>query len=249
MRKIFTLFAAMVCSFVSFAQDIQLETKDGQVITNGSVITIKGEMVDEEGYMGVFTPHLYVRNLIDSNQGIYAQMKAISGGYPQICGIGNCWPTSEMTPVVTTGMGVLPASSAIDLEIHTQHMKWDEPNYMTDIHTCTIEITVWTDKKPEEKISATVTFTNDPEVLAAGVESAEVNTVKVYANGNVLYYSFANATDRQLQVFDVTGHLQKDIRLTSEAGSLSLEGMTKGLYIYRVAEAGKKIVSGKFLVK
>ena len=46
MRKFFTLLAAMACSFASFAQDIQLETKDGQVIENGSTVTIKGEMLD-----------------------------------------------------------------------------------------------------------------------------------------------------------------------------------------------------------
>ena len=46
MRKIFTLLAAMVCSFASFAQDIQLETKDGQLIENGSTVTLHSEMVD-----------------------------------------------------------------------------------------------------------------------------------------------------------------------------------------------------------
>ena len=46
MKKIFTLLAAMVCSFASFAQDLQLETKDGQVIENGSTVTIHGEMED-----------------------------------------------------------------------------------------------------------------------------------------------------------------------------------------------------------
>ena len=45
MRKFFTLLAAMVCSFSSFAQDIQLETKDGQIIENGSTVVVKGEMV------------------------------------------------------------------------------------------------------------------------------------------------------------------------------------------------------------
>lgn len=244
MRKIFTLFAAVVCSITMFAQSLQLETKSGQVIANGSTVTIEGEMVDMYGAYGQFESNLYVRNLTESNQGVYAEMKAVTGD-TQICWGGGCVPVMPGNSH-TTGMGLVGASSSTSLLIDNLVMT---PGYMEAIVTRTIEITVWTDKKPEEKISATVTFTNDPEVLAAGVESAEVNTVKVYANGNVLYYSFADATDRQLQVFDVTGHLQKDIRLTSEAGGLSLEGMTKGLYIYRVAEAGKKIVSGKFLVK
>lgn len=245
MRKIFTLLAAMLCSLISFAQDLQLETKDGQVIENGSEITIKGEMVDEGGYMGTFTPHLYVRNLTDENQGIYAQMKAIKG-YPQICGISNCYPTSEQNPIATTGMGLLPASSTIDLQIHTQHLAMFEPNYLTDIHTCTIEITVWTDKKPEEKVTATVTFTNDPTL---SIENSEVKAHTVYAKDNVLYYNFPYAANRQLQVYNVAGNLCQNIRLTSEAGALHLEGMSKGIYLYRIIEGGNKGASGKLLVK
>lgn len=242
MRKIFTLFAAVVCSITMFAQSLQLETKSGQVIANGSTVTIEGEMVDMYGAYGQFESNLYVRNLTESNQGVYAEMKAVTGD-TQICWGGGCVPVMPGNSH-TTGMGLVSASSSASLLIESLVMT---PGYMDAVVTRTIEITVWTDKNPSDKVSATVTFTNDPAVL--NIESAEVEATSVYTNGNVLYYSFADATNRQLQVFDVTGHLQKDIRLTSEAGSLSLEGMTKGLYIYRVAEAGKKIVSGKFLVK
>ena len=76
MRKIFTLLAAMVCSFASFAQDIQLETKDGQVIENGSTVTIQGEMLDMMIY-GQFESNLYVKNLTDKNQGVFAEIKVL----------------------------------------------------------------------------------------------------------------------------------------------------------------------------
>ena len=117
---------------------------------------------------------------------------------------------------------------------------------MTDVFTCTIEITVWTDKKPEEKVSATVTFTNDP---ALSIENTEVVAPVIYAKDNVLYCNFADAANRQLQVFDVAGKLWKNVRLNSESETLPLEGRAKGLYIYRVMEAGKPAISGKFLVK
>ena len=81
------------------------------------------------------------------------------------------------------------------------------------------------------------------------MENTEVVAPIVYAKDNVLYCQFADAANRQLQVYDVAGKLWKNVRLTSESASLPLEGRTKGLYIYRVMEAGKPVVSGKFLVK
>ena len=242
MRKIFTLLAAMACSFVSFAQDIQLETKDGQVIANGSTVTIQGEMVDMMIW-GQFESNLYVRNLTEKNQGVYAEMKVISG-VAETCWGGMCTPPLESGQSHTTGIGVVSANSSTSLLIEK---KVFDSGYMDAVVTSTIEITVWTDKNPEKKITATVTFTNDPTLLA--VENVEISASTVYAKDGVLYCNFADAANRQLQLFNVAGHLCKEIRLTSEAESLSLEGLTKGLYIYRVIEAGKNAESGKFLVK
>lgn len=245
MRKIFTLFAAMVCSMTMFAQSLQLETKSGRVIANGSTVTVEGEMVDMV-VQGMLEANLFVRNLTEQDTMVTVRMKAVKET-SQICFGGVCSTVVEGESLEKSGN--VTAGTATTLQIELMNGSWNDGYTPGSVYSCTIELTVWLTGNPDEKISATVTFTNDPEVLAAGVESAEVSTANVYAKGNVLYYSFANAADRQLQVFDVTGHLQKDIRLTSEAGSLSLEGMTKGLYIHRVAEAGKKVVSGKFLVK
>ena len=240
MRKFFTLLAAMACSFASFAQDIQLETKDGQVIENGSTVTIKGEMLDMMIY-GQFESNLYVKNLTDKNQGVYAEMKAVTGD-TQICWGGSCVPV-QAGASHTTGMGLVNAGASTSLLIESLIMT---PGYMDAAVSRTIEITVWTDKKPEEKVSATVTFTNDPTL---SIENTEISSPIVYAKDNVLYCQFADAANRQLQVYDVAGKLWKNVRLTSENESLPLEGRTKGLYIYRVMEAGKPVVSGKFLVK
>lgn len=240
MRKIFTLLAAMVCSISIFAQDIQLETKDGQVIKNGSTVTVKGEMLDYD-FWGQFDSHLHVRNLTDKKQGVYAHVKAIAGD-GQICFGGGCIPLMMAGAEATSGMGVVDPQSAASLQIDCLVYG----DYMNAIVTRTVEVSIWTDKKPDEKITATVTYTNDP---ALSIEGEEFATPTVYAKDGVLYCNFADAANRQLQLFNVAGHLCKEIRLTSEAESLSLEGLTKGLYIYRVIEAGKNAESGKFLVK
>ena len=238
MRKIFTLLAAMVCSFASFAQDIQLETKDGQVIKNGSTVTVKGEMLDYMAW-GQFDSHLHVRNLTDKKLGVYAHVKAIDGN-GQICFGGGCIPLLMAGAEATSGMGLVEPQTAASLMIDCIIYG----DYMNAVVTRTVEVTIWTDKKPDEKISATVTYTNDP---ASNIENAEVSSSIVFAKDNVLYCN--GAANSQLQVFNVAGHLCKSIRLTSESESLSLEGMTKGLYIYRVVATGKNAESGKFLVK
>ena len=240
MRKIFTFLAAMMCSFASFAQDIQLETKDGQVIANGSTVTVGSEMLDMSIW-GQLNAEIYVRNLTEQKKGIIAEMKVVSGGDTQICWGGSC-VTVAVGQSYTTGIGPLNAGTSADLKIESLITG----NFRDVVVTRTIEITVWTDKNPDAKVSATVTFTNDP---ALSIEEVKATPAKVYAKDNVLYCQFADAADRQLQVYNVAGNLCKDIRLTSESESLPLEGMAKGVYIYRVMEAGKKAESGKFLVK
>lgn len=242
MKKIFTLLAATVCSIISFAQDIQLETKDGQVIENGSTVTVKGEMINMYDAYGQFDSHLYVRNLTDKTQGVYAHVKAIEGN-GQICFGGGCIPLMNAGDEATSGMGLVEAQSASSLLIDC--LIYD-PNFMSMTVTRTVEVTIWTDKKPDEKITATVTYTNDPTL---SIENTEVVAPVIYAKDNVLYCNFADAANRQLQVFDVAGKLWKNVRLNSESETLPLEGRAKGLYIYRVMEAGKPAISGKFLVK
>ncbi len=242
MRKIFTLLTAAMCSFASFAQDIQLETKDGQVIANGSTVTVKGEMVDMYGSYGQFDSHLYVRNISEGTQAVIAHVKAVKGD-GQICWGGNCIPLAGEGAEATTGAGLVASQTAESLLIDCLVF---DPAYMTMTVTRTVEVSIWTKDKPDEKITATVTYTNDASL---NVDKAEATEDVVYAKDNVLYARFAQPASRHLQVFDLAGQLCKDVRLNSESVALPLEGMTKGLYIYRVMKAGKRDVSGKFVVK
>lgn len=141
--------------------DIQLETKDGQVIENGSIVTIKGEMLNMYDVYGQFDSHLYVRNVTDKNQGVYAYVKAIEGD-GQICFGGQCVPWFDAGTEVTSGMGIVSAQSATSLLIYCVVFDVD---FMSKVVTRTVEITVWTEKKPNEKYSATITYTNDKSLL------------------------------------------------------------------------------------
>ena len=136
--------------------DIQLETKDGQVIKNGSKVSVNAEMVDMMIW-GQVESNIYVRNLTGKSQGVYASVKTISGD-AQICWGGSCVPLSEGASH-TTGLGLVSANSSANLLIESLVM---ESNYMSVPVTRTVEVTVWTDSKPEEKYTAIVTYYYTP---------------------------------------------------------------------------------------
>ncbi len=166
-------------SFIENKHDIQLETKDGTVIKNGSSVTIKGEMLDMMIY-GQFESNLYVRNLTEKNQGVYVEMKAINGD-TQICWGGYCVPVQTGNSH-TTGMGLVSAGASTSLLIESLVMS---PNYMDAIVSRTIEVTIWTDKNPTDKITAEVTYTNNPEFLGYKTISYMIDG-KLYKKQSVL---------------------------------------------------------------
>lgn len=238
MKKIFTLLAATFCSMISFAQDLTLEDKNGTTIANGATVTVEGEYKPDE-FMKVLAADVFVRNNSASKQLVYLKVTAVSGEQ-QCCWAGSCTPLAEGAS--TEKSALVEAGEASNLEI-------DYSGFMVsgDVFTRTVAISVWTDANPADVTTATVTYTNDPTLL--NIESTESHTNRVYAQDNVLRYNFVSAAGRQLQVYDLAGKLQKNIRLSSEAGTLSLEGMSKGLYLYRVVENGKNLLSGKLTVK
>ena len=182
--KISLLLSFFSISVQLMAQDIQLETKDGQVIENGSTVTIHGEMEDMMIW-GQFNSNLYVRNLTEKNQGVYAEMKVVNGN-SQICWGGSCVPVMAGNSH-TTGLGVVSATSSTSLLIETLVM---EPGFMDAVVTCTIEISVWTKDKPDEKITATVTYTNN--LLELGYKSLS------YVIDGQLYETQVLATGEQI---------------------------------------------------
>ncbi|MBR2359946.1 MAG: T9SS type A sorting domain-containing protein [Bacteroidaceae bacterium] len=234
MKKISTFFIAAMCNMASLAQGLAFQLSDGTVLENGTELTVAGH--DDAEAMELHSG-LCVKNLTSKQTGLYVKTKAISGSI-QVCFGGTCVPLFE--GMESEKMGVLPANEVVDLLIGA-------PTFMVSGYiTRKIEVTAWLANAVDEKVTITLTFTNDP---ALSVEEVKATPAKVYAKDNVLYCQFADAANRQLQVYNVAGNLCKDIRLTSESESLPLEGMAKGVYIYRVMEARKKAESGKFLVK
>ena len=172
--------------------DIQLETKDGQVIKNGSKVSVNAEMVDMMIW-GQVESNIYVRNLTGKSQGVYASVKTISGD-AQICWGGSCVPLSEGASH-TTGLGLVSANSSASLLIESLVM---ESNYMSVPVTRTVEVTVWTDSKPEEKYTAIVTYYYTPSYF-------DTNTRPVATRSNAsILRSNLHVTDAEVNAGEST---------------------------------------------
>ena len=172
--------------------DIQLETKDGQVIKNGSKVSVNAEMVDMMIW-GQVESNIYVRNLTGKSQGVYASVKTISGD-AQICWGGSCVPLSEGASH-TTGLGLVSANSSASLLIESLVM---ESNYMSVPVTRIVEVTVWTDSKPDEKYTAIVTYYYTPSYF-------DTNTRPVATRSNAsILRSNLHVTDAEVNAGEST---------------------------------------------
>lgn len=240
MKKFFILLVVAMCCSFAYAQELAFQIRNGQTLEDGAVVTVEGYL-DETGMFELYAGILLQNQQNDSTD-VVVKMKALKGN-SQICGLTNCTQLKEGETEERSG--TLAPNELVDLAIGVDIMMdiMMDPNAL---FTRTVEVSAWTKANPEQKITATVTFTNDPAVL--GVETV-VSDARIYAKDNVFYYKFANAGVRELQLFDVAGKPCKSVRLASEQGSFSVEGMNKGFYLYRVTEKGARLQSGKVLVR
>ncbi len=240
MKKFLTLLIVAMCCTFAYAQDLAFQIRNGKTLEDGAVVTVEGYL-DETGMFELYAG-IFLQNLKNDLTDVVVSMKALKGN-SQICGLTNCRQLAEGETEERSG--TLAPGELVDLGIGVDIMM----DIMMDpsaLFTRTVEVSAWTKANPDRKISAIVTFTNDPAVL--GVEKV-ASDARIYAKDNVFYYNFANAGERELQLFDVSGQPCKSVRLASEQGSFSVEGMNKGLYLYRVTETGQRVNSGKVLVK
>ncbi|MGN1172156.1 MAG: T9SS type A sorting domain-containing protein, partial [Muribaculaceae bacterium] len=91
----------------------------------------------------------------------------------------------------------------------------------------------------------TLICTNDPEI--GGVEGITIRNNVAVANGN-LTYAFSNAADRTVSIYALTGQCVAKYNVNKAVGSINLQNLHKGMYVYRIQSAGKP-VSGKFIIR
>lgn len=241
MRR-FTLFAALLllCS-VSFAQSFDF-VLNGNVIADGTILNIKE--AKPMFYNGEPTGQLQlesevlVKNMGDIEGEASLTVTYKGGDNISYCGfgLGTCMLLNSVNPEARR-TATIAANRELDPEVHAGNsFSEDEP--VVIVSSCEFKLVYGATTK-----TITLNFNNDP----TSINSLEANA-NVYFSGNEFSYHFNDVANRQLNIYNVTGSLVKSVSLETE-GTVAINNLNKGVYIYEVKENGKRIAAHKCVIR
>ena len=215
---------------------------EGEPIENGSTIEYDGfdvEVMDmsEYGY-GIFyswkvDPELYLVSDEVAPMTIHAQ--SLTGVEFQLCAGGLCLKNTVITKAVENLKADVPLNLQLDWATNTQDIS------EIDIPAMEILVDVYYTSNPSSALTFTLKMGG---FKAAGVDSVVSNENEVVLKGRDLYYDVAGTS--QLSVYSLSGKTVLN-KTVSGNGSVSLEGLSKGVYLYRLS--GKTNKTSKFILK
>lgn len=234
MKKLYSLFAAIICAASLSAQNMAV-TIDGHSIANGSTYEkyYAEEELDDMDVYGLY-PKFILTSKVNGNCDATlvsidkADDVAFCFNGCEFLNAGNNYSFTHSGKVVRKG-------EEYDLGIHVQHdNKWTE-NYTRELNLTLVQ--------KGETFTCKIILGVDPE-KAAGINGVGSKKPVSFANNTLTFNIVSAAT---VSLYSVTGTevLKKDI---STAGNISLSTLPKGVYIYKVNGASKTY-TGKVVVK
>jgi hypothetical protein len=234
MKKLYSLFAAIICAASLSAQNMTV-TIDGHSIANGSTYEkyYAEEELDDMDVYGLY-PKFILTSKVNGN--CEAALVSVDKADDVAFCFNGCVFTGANNNYTVNHTGVVVRKDMeYDLGIHVQHdNKWTE-NYTRELNLTLVQ--------KGETFTCKIILGVDPE-KAAGINGVGSKKTVSFAN-NTLTFNIASAAT--VSLYSVTGSevLKKDI---STAGSISLSTLPKGVYIYKVNGASKTY-TGKVVVK
>ena len=134
----------------------------------------------------------------------------------------------------------MAAGESVDIQLEGGGM------FITGTQTYKCEVTAYYTSDRSSTISFTMIMTNDPTVLAVG--SIEAENDGVMFDGRTMSYTFAAAAPRTVSLYTVSGKQVAQWNVDAAAGTLPLDNLQNGTYVYAVKGAGTNI-SGKVVLK
>lgn len=230
MKKIFTLLVLFATALTASAQ--LSFTMDGNTIENGATITSSklDPSISEMGFV-MFKPDVFVNS---EKAGIVTvEVKALDGRSVSLCFGGNCINGKNLSKSKD-----MAAGESVDIMLDAGGM------FISGTQTYKCEVTAY--YYYTKTISFTMIMTNDPTVLAVG--SIEAENDGVMFDGRTMSYTFAAAAPRTVSLYTVSGKQVAQWNVDAAAGTLSLDNLKNGTYVYAVKGAGTNI-SGKVVLK
>ena len=232
MKKIFTLLVLFATALTASAQ--LSFTMDGNTIENGATITSSkvDPMFTELGSV-MFKPDVFVNSEKAGN--VTVEVKALDGRGVSLCFGGICINGENLSKSKD-----MTAGESVDIQLDAGGMM------VKGTQTYKCEVTAYYTSDPSSTISFTIIMTNDPTVLAVG--SIEAENDGVMFDGRTMSYTFAAAAPRTVSLYTVSGKQVAQWNVDAAAGTLSLDNLQNGTYVYAVKGAGTNI-SGKVVLK
>ena len=241
MKKIFTLSIISILALCANAQKLSWEC-DGKAVANGSSV-VSTAVENEVIIPGKLEFHNLKPELLllsDTEGQVVITAEYVSGPTISVCPPGvNCITLNGDNTKNTFNPLEVSANSKTDMTIHAALSS------ATEIATAVVKVSVMYVDQPETTISVTLKMTNDPS--EAGVSAVMASHSINVANGT-LNYAFANAAQRTINLYAMSGQMVKSISTAKASGAVELAGLRTGIYLYRVVENGKTLC-GKLIVR
>ena len=231
MKKIFTLLVLFATALTASAQ--LSFTMDGNTIENGATITSSklDPSFEAMGFV-MFKPDVFVSSEKAGN--VTVEVKALDGRSVSLCFGGNCINGKNLSKSKD-----MTAGESVDIQLDGGGM------FISGTQTYKCEVTAYYTSDRSSTISFTMIMTNDPTVLAVG--SVEAENDGVMFDGRTMSYTFAAAAPRTVSLYTVSGKQVAQWNVDAAAGTLSLDNLQTGTYVYAVKGAGTNI-SGKVVL-
>ena len=238
MKKIFTLSIISILALCANAQKLSWEC-DGKAVANGSsVVSTAVENAVIPGYREFHNLKPELLLLSDTEGQVVITAEYVSGPTISVCP-NVCANLDGDNTKYTFDPLEVSANGKADMTIHA------ELSSATEIATAVVKVSAMYVDQPETTISVTLKMTNDPS--EAGVSAVMASHSINVANGT-LNYAFANAAQRTINLYAMSGQMVKSISTAKASGAVELAGLRNGIYLYRVVENGKTLC-GKLIVR
>ena len=239
MKKIFTLSIISILALCANAQKLSWEC-DGKAVANGSSV-VSTAVENEVIIPGALEFHNLKPELLllsDTEGQVVITAEYVSGPTISVCP-NVCANLDGDNTKYTFDPLEVSANGKADMTIHVALSS------ATEIATAVVKVSAMYVNQPETTISVTLKMTNDPS--EAGVSAVKASHSINVANGT-LNYAFANAAQRTINLYAMSGQMVKSISTAKASGAVELAGLRTGIYLYRVVENGKTLC-GKLIVR
>ena len=232
MKRIFTLLSTILVVLTSYAQ-LEITDDKGNVIENGGTWEFKVEEMELGPGVVILdgAPAApFLTNKGASSANLTVTVTRTEADKLTWCGITtSCLPMTTLQEVRSASLG---ADQKTPLQLHAD---FESGQYAT--YTAEVTARLGSDTK-----NFTIKFVYaDPN----GIQSAQANQTIRY-NGQALQYHATRPAI--LNVYSTAGRLVKSERINGD-GSLNLNDLNQGVFMYEVVSGNVRTASGKVLVK